>query len=121
MEKHLDYDQKAKILVLNAQKRGLSSISKMLKIPKQTIHSFLNAMKKRGTIYNNHIANNPQSIAQRTERRLLRLAIQNRRATSRQLKEMLELDCDPRTIRNALKKHGFQSRRPRKKPALSAE
>ena len=118
MGKHMNYDDKAKILIQNAKGYGPSAISKSLKIPKQTIHDFLKRYKKTESILNNYQANKPKSFDERTERRICRYTIAHRRKTTRQIKELLELDCDLKTIRNVLKKNGIRARRPRKKPAL---
>jgi transposase len=119
MGKHINYDQKTNILILQTQKKGPSAIAKELKLPKSTIFNFLKRYQKRGTVYNNyHGGNKPKSIDERTERRLVRNAISNRRKTTRQLKDMLDLECDIRTIRNTLKRNQIRPRRPRKKPSL---
>ena len=121
MSKHLNNDQKVKILLANAKHKGPSSISKELKIPKHTIDNFIKRYQNRGTIVNNYKANKPNSIDARTERRLVRTTLANRRATSRLLKEMLELDCSERAIRNVLKKNGIHARMPLQKPSLNAK
>ena len=119
MGKHLDFDQKTKILLLNTKLVGPSAIAKTMKLPKSTIINFINRYEITGTVYNNYKANKPKKIDDRMARRLARVAIANRRATTQKLKELLELDCDLKTIRNSLKKSGIRARRPLKKPGLN--
>ena len=111
MGKHINFDVKTNILILDAKGKGPSSISKQLKMPKMTVYNFIKRVKNRGTVYNNyHGGNKPLSIDKRTERHLVRTALANRRYTTRKLKEMLELDCDLKTIRNYFKKNDIRAR-----------
>ena len=97
---------------------GPSAIAKELKIPRQTLSNFLQRYQTRDKLENNYKINKPRSLNERDERRQVRLCIANRRATSKMLQQMLDIDCTAKTIRNALKRHGFRARRPQKKPAL---
>ena len=119
MGKHMGADTKAKILVKRAQGLNSSAISKNVERPRQTIEKFLKRYDIRNTLYNNYRANKPRAFDERTERLLCRTALKNRRATARQLKDMLQLTCSTECIRQTLKKNGICARRLLKKPALN--
>ena len=121
MGKHMGYDTKAKILIQNAKKHYLKSISKIVKRPKQTVFNFLQRYNLRQSIHNNYQSNKPRVFDDRSERRLVRLALGNRRATTKQLKEMLGISASESSIRLALKRNGVTQCRPIKKPLLKKE
>lgn len=120
MGKHMDDDEKCKILIEEAKGTSLKEICRIVKRKRQTISNFLQRYKTRETIHNDYKANKPRVFTERTERHLCRLALGNRRASVSQLGTMLGISASSRSIRRALKRHGICQRHPRKKPALDA-
>ena len=110
MGKHMGDNTKAKILVARVLWKKPAAISKEVKRPRKIVEIFLGRYDQRDSIYNNYSANKPKAMDERTERRLCRTTLNNRRATARQLKIMLELTCSPQTIRQTLKRNEIHAR-----------
>ena len=106
MPKHMGNDTKAKVLVARAKNHGPTSISKQIRRSKGAVSNFLAKYDKKNTLQNSYSTNNkPKVLDERTTRRLVRLALANRRATVNQLREMLETTASPTTIRRKLREN----------------
>ena len=120
MPKHMGNDTKAKVLVAMAKNHGHSIISKQIRRSKGAVSKFLAKYDKKNTLQNSYSTNNkPKVLDERTTRRLVRLALANRRATVNQLREMLETTASPTTIRRKLRENRIRARRLIKKPKLN--
>ena len=119
MGRHMGADTKCKILILRERKKGPSSIGKAVGRKKQTVNNFLDRFDERETLQNKHSSNKQKALDKRTIRRLVRLALTNRRLSAAKLGQLAGTNASASTIRRELNANGIKSRRPLKKPKLN--
>lgn len=72
-----------------------------------------------GSVENQAGRGRKRSTTPKTDRRIIRLSLRNRKATSKDIKRILDVEVSDRTIRRRLVLAGLRARIPRKKPFLN--
>ena len=98
---------------------SIETIAKKLDRDPTTISRLFQRYEKTGTHQRKSGSGRPRKTTPREDRRIVREAQSNRRASSRSLKQSLSLDVSPKTIRNRLHEVGIRSYWTTKKPFIS--
>lgn len=118
--KQIPLANKQIIIDLRNEGKSLGEIAKIVKRPRSSIQYVLEQFKKTKTIANKPRSGRPKKIDSRTEKRLIRSVEEDHKQSAPviagQLKTTDGIDVCPQTIRNVLKRNGYNGRVSRKKP-----
>lgn len=107
------------IISLHNKFKSLSQISEIVDRPRSTIQNIINRYGKSKSLKNEAKTGRPTKLNQRAQRTVVKKVRQNPKISSSTLAGDVAEECGitvtPRTIRNYLKKDGFNSRSPRRK------
>lgn len=120
--KELSLDIRKKIVKLHGKGHSYTRISKSLLVSRNTVAKVVQRSRQRHDVANVRRPGRPCKLTLRDERRLLRIAEANRKASTLELVEIVKsqfgksVSCD--TIRRLLHRASLRGRRPRRKPLL---
>jgi len=121
---NLSIEKRASVVTLSKENYSGRAIAKKLKISLCGVQEILKKHKENGCVRDRPRSGRPLSTTPRENRVLTRLSLNNRRATSRNLKREFEdatgTSISPRTVRRRLQKSGLRGCIAAKKPLLTA-
>lgn len=97
----------------------VSRICERLNVPQATVYRWIKRFSKDGEVERYSGTGRRPSTSERADRRLVRLAKNNRFASSSQLMSFWGESVSPLTVRRRLRSQGIYSRRPLVRPLLS--
>lgn len=114
MPPRIQNDVRAQVVALREASISWRKISRQLGLPIRTVRSIVERTAHNGTYKKRKPPSRPRKICERSERRLLRLVRTNRFATRKELTQAFNDGwqhpvCE-RTVRRALRRHGYQRR-----------
>lgn len=123
MGKHHSLELAELILSFRKEKQGIRKISKTLKMPYSTVRSILQKAIKSGSIARKMGTGKKEKLTKIAKTKILEIVNKNPCIPSKEilfeLKKTMKLDVVAKTIRNFLKKNGYNNRISCKKPLLS--
>lgn len=118
--KQISMDTKKIIINLKNDGKSLSEIAEIVKRPRSSVQYVIQQFKKTKTIANKPRSGRPRKIDHRLEKRIVRSVNENPKISAcviaGNLKSTDGLTVDPQTVRNCLKRNGYNGRVSRKKP-----
>jgi transposase len=113
------------VVQLRKEKKSYGEIAETVKLSRATIQTIVRNFEERGSVLNKPRCGRPKKLSGRDVRSILKKVIQNPRIGCPKLAEQIANTSgkvvNPKTIGRVLKRSGYNSRVPRKKPLISTK
>lgn len=122
--KETSLDVREIVIRLHSKGKSYSEIAKIVSRSRTTVASIVQRCKKEGRVANGRRTGRPPILSATDRRALLRNARSNPRKSAPKLASELALaskkKVHPENVRRVLRKNGYNGRKPRRKPYISA-